>query len=245
MTDFLLSMIKNYGVIGVLIDIVIISIIFHGIGLVVHLLITREKDPEGQKLKHGNLYEKMTAEEFEKFIGDKVYRNILIPCADATTEADMVFVNKKGIFCVECKYHDKSYKPILVGSLTHDEWMVTDSIQMPNPFRQNDKHVHAIDKEIGSYTIFNVVCSSAPYIFRYFGQEYRSESTPCLYMKNEKKILMYTGDYSSYKQLKKKIGEMPDSLNDNDIERIKEYMSSHQGTEEQRKQHAERIKNKS
>lgn len=243
MFNFIQFMVEKYGVIGFFISLFIIINVFNGIMIVLRLINSSERAVEKRKIKHGNQYERMTSKEFEKYINEKVYQNVLIPCADGTTEADMVFVNRKGIFCIECKYHDSSYKPVLEGSLSENEWKVTTGMTMSNPFRQNDKHVHAIEREIGNYTIFNMVCSNAPFLFRYFGQEYKSDKTPFLYMKRENKMLMYTWGKDGYVQLKKEMAGMPDTINDSDLARIKEYLSSHEGTEEQRKQHAERLKN--
>jgi hypothetical protein len=173
--NFLLNNIVKYGVIGGgFLDIVICTAVV----TLIYAIVKTEGVSIKKKI-HGDKYEKFVAGELKRYFGVEPVRNVLLNTEDGETEVDMVVVNTKGIFAIECKFHSSKYSPRLEGGFNSEVWRVAYGVTMQNPFDQNHKHVKYLEKVEYTNNVYSVVFSSAPYTFYYLGKEEKRERAVC------------------------------------------------------------------
>lgn len=108
--------------------------------------------------------EKLTIFELE-FLKSKGYdgniiSNIYIPNMDGTTsEIDILFITKKGIFVIE----SKNYSGWIFGSQNDKYWTIcnyNDKWKLYNPVLQNQGHIKAIQRHLRGVPCFSLIAFS-------------------------------------------------------------------------------------
>ncbi len=208
----------------------------------------------------GDAFEDKTAKAIKRYVTPSVYRNILfnkadpkafykassqeqLAMAEAETEADMIIVNRKGVFCFECK----SRKGKLVGNSSVPNWDVirpNGRDTMQNPFRQNYKHVQAV-KALGYDCVYSVICTNADYVYTYAGIDKTSKNS--LYhsfLRNrEREAIMKLGLFSEgMRDFAKDIKDLPDVYAESEVIDIQNRIKSLEATKKERKFHAKLMK---
>ena len=164
--------------------------------------------------KRGKIFEKKTVNTIKDELGAEPVQNILLPNGDmvkgitGSTEIDIVFVNKKGIFCVECKSHIGDSNTIVAGSLTHDMWKVEGETfdLFRNPFTQNSGHIKQLTSALQNQLsvglhIYNMVVLNNIFSFSYYGKN--SNNKDCYFLPNDNKIILTDARGRGFIQLKK------------------------------------------
>ena len=239
-SKFLIGMISKYGIFGIGLDIIIVTMVIVGIHDIFEAIFGTKNQ------RNGNKYEDFVAERLKKF-GVTPVRNVLLDNNDDETEIDMAFVNRKGIFAIECKYHSKGYSPVLKGGLNDKEWQVSEDKTMLNPFNQNHKHIKFIEDITGVRYIYNVVYSSTPFEFKYFGVVHSSADEPFINLFKESHALIYDKPGLFHKGTScfcKAVSVLPDVLTDEEVENITKQLSGYQMDKKQRKEFAKRMEMK-
>lgn len=132
--------------------------------------------------KVGARYEELVSNVIKKHLKTKTLHSLLLPC-DFTplkkTEADMVFINQKGVFCCECKhrsFNDLEHVPYI--KLMSDTWVLDpqNGISLHNPFIQNKTHIAALADNVplSAKGIYNMVIVNFEWTFSHLGLEFRS-----------------------------------------------------------------------
>lgn len=78
---------------------------------------------------------------------NKILQNLYIPTRNGSTEIDVVWVSRKGIFVFE----SKNYSGWIFGSEDSEQWMqiiYDERRQFYNPVKQNKTHIYALQKLI-------------------------------------------------------------------------------------------------
>ncbi len=246
-------LISDYGVIGIIISFVIIFVALIVVGSVISFL-TDKKETKKQikadkwKQASGKNYEKNVSEGIKANFGTTPLLNILMQTkrtADGFTEADMVFVNKKGVFCVECKSKsfDDSTGDCLEGTLTNEIW----THELKNPVKQNNLHIAALHDFLGKdIPIFNLVVLSRNFSISYLGRERngKNENNALNLLRSEGvAIVKYTPGIvgvDGLKTLSKQIDDLPNNLTENQIADITSKLKPLVASKEQQEAHVRR-----
>lgn len=196
--------------------------------------------------KKGTRYEEKVGKNIEKYMGDKVYHNILLPLGNGdTTEIDMVFVNTKGIFCVECKY--RSGITIECDTSFDDIWCI-DGRGMDNPFCQNRNHVRHlntyIEKEFGNpIPIWNVVVTNPFLRVKRMGVVTYKDFHK---LSQGRFLLSMSGNGKSVlKDMKRALEDEPQVLSENDVLTVQNLLDNKCASERELNEHRMRMKYKS
>lgn len=118
------------------------------------------------QLDKGTTGEELIFNELEKIKGfHKILANVYLPQSKGgTTESDIIYINKSGIYVIE----SKNYKGRIYGDEKDKQWrqVLARSIPFYNPILQNKAHINAvkeylnIDKEyIKSIIVFGNECT--------------------------------------------------------------------------------------
>lgn len=171
----------------------------------------------------------------------EVLRNIYVPKGNGeTSEIDVLFVTKKGIFVIE----SKNYSGYIFGSEENQKWTVTlyagkgflgrnkiEKHQFYNPIKQNKTHIKYLDQ--------------------YLGNNYRYHSVIAFSERCEfKDISTYSnGVYVCHRNdinfvINKVWKDYPDTLSDDDINYIKNKLSKNIVDKETKEKHVKQIKKK-
>lgn len=212
----------------------------------------RTKQKEQQRkinMKLGSDYEKGVAKKISSFFNTVSHPNLILPIPGSrgninTTEADIVFVIPKGILCVECKYSKHQMR----GSLYSDNWEKEESgYQIENPIKQNTFHISVLRdillERFGTayeaVPIFNIICTNTIVTIGSVGT-----FNPILdlsYFPDVDAAIMNTFGNSWQKPTRKHFDALPDCLTAGQIAELNSFLSGLEGTEEQRREHAERV----
>ncbi len=204
--------------------------------------------------RRGEAFEESVLSSLKKYLGVIAIPNVLMqynnnPGNPDTTEADMVFVNNKGIFCVECKSHKGWELTTVEGSLSHEDWNVYGQTfgSMRNPFTQNENHIsvlkrHLTDAGFSIPQIHNIVVINNGFRFFYWGKIV--EKTDFFPMLNEGKALISLASASGMKSFNKALQSMPSVLSAEEVCALNEYIATLSGNKTQLKEHAKRVAEK-
>lgn len=241
---FFINNVTEHGILGIFINLIIISLIYYSIPAIMAIF----QDDDKKKQKHGDDYETTVAGMIEKKFKVKPLRNVLLTSANDETELDMVFITGKGIFAVECKYHDSEFNPRLLGGMADPEWTVANECEMLNPFIQNEKHIRFLEEKLDKNPIYNIVYTSAPFTLKFFGKERNSEDEPAVsLLGTEKRAIVYDKKGFTHKgteALATAIDNLPDVFDDTTVAQLTAQVSQWQMNKKQRKAFAERMKNR-
>lgn len=215
--------------------------------------------------KRGDEFEEYVSKKIKRYLGPEVVRNVLfnkigiskrefkknkkevsIVDLDRETELDMVYVDKKGIFCIECKsFLNRDEKHPIEGSLNTQFWKKNsggnDAYRFQNPFDQNYKHVKML-KENGFYNVYNVVVTNSHFEFIYCGVKRKSTDKPYVSMlrnKNERMALIRQHGFANgIKEFAKDISSLPDVYSDKEVQEIYDALKKFEASREEREVHA-------
>ena len=91
---------------------------------------------------------------------NKILQNLYIPTRNGSTEIDVVWVSRKGIFVFE----SKNYSGWIFGSEETEQWMqiiYDERRQFYNPVKQNKTHIYALQRLIKEKTdYYNIIVFS-------------------------------------------------------------------------------------
>ena len=234
---FFINNISKYGLMGIFVDFLIIGAVYSFISLT---FFTDDKVAQ----RKGDRYENLTARAVKRYLGAVPLRNVLLSTIDDETEADMIFVSKKGIFSIECKHRSGE---CISAKMDGDYWCEN----LPNPFDQNYKHIKFIESVLGPMVkakIYNLVFLSNSFSLTYFGRSRSSDTTPFVDMfDSEHRGLVYLPSFKSRKgirELAKRIQSMPDVYTDEEVTAITNLLQEHEMSKKERKAFAKRMKNR-
>ena len=215
--------------------------------------------------KRGDEFEDTVAGKLKRIKGGYIVRNVLFYKLGMTTrelkkqrydvdkellaketETDIVFVNKKGIFSIECKsFLDKDERHPITGSLNTAIWRKRKenmpSYEFQNPFNQNYKHLKALS-EHGFGRAYNIVTTNAPFEFNYCGVGRNSSDSPYVSMlrNNDEKmaLIRVNGLSNGIKLFIKDIEDLPDVYTEEEVKTIYEKLKTFEASKAERKVHA-------
>ena len=196
-----------------------------------------------KKEKHGADWEEKCAGQIARHIKVFVYRNLLVPAKIPLekTECDMVFVNKKGIFCTECKF--KSNVGMAACNINDEKCALSDthgntleddgSGNNRNPIYQNKRHIHWLKESlpVKDVPVFNFVYANYQIRINYMGKARTSDNiSPINLLHSDEALFIGKAD-----QLAQAIDLLPDVLSDEDIEIISQTLQFYTATDEEMK----------
>lgn len=178
--------------------------------------------------------ERMTKWVLENTLLRPVLQNVLFDIRNGmTSETDLIQVSEKGIIAVECKYRDGSIE----GSAKDDVWEIYTGShveEMPNTIRQNYYHIQAMKEYLEGH---GIETESIPiYNVSVINGEGEKKQARDIRNKN-------TRMYSSWDELEE-LKQLPDVLKEEEIEKLHALLRKKEATEEQMKEHIERLKEK-
>ena len=206
-----------------------------------------KKRAEKKAKKLGDKYESLVAREIEQTFNIKPARNLIIHDGNHKTEVDMAFATKKGVFSIECKYHDP-YAYYIRATNSGGSWELWGdggyNIPIDNPLIQNDHHVKYLYKYLGVENIYNIIYSSARITFSFFGNISQTEKEPFVnHLESGFSIIQETGKGKGTKQFKKALDKLPDVFTDAQVKEINTLLNQAQADIQARADHAEYAKN--
>lgn len=161
----------------------------------------------------GDYGEKLTIFDLEllkvKGYNGNILHNLYIPYSNGkTSQIDILFINKKGIFVIE----SKNYSGWIFGSESDMYWTVCDRSKkwkMYNPILQNNGHINTINYHLRGIPCFSVVIFSE-----------RCEL---------KKINLYSNTYvfkrnRTFFNMSNAIKNFPDVMNENQVIYVTDYL---------------------
>ena len=200
----------------------------------------REEKKEERIKEHGESYENFTANILHKYITHNIINNIILEKKDfTTTEIDMAFVNEKGIFCIECKYHNSGE---ISGDTSQNEWFDSNEGSVYSPYMQNMKHIQILWETLGKpryLPIYNIVLNSSPIKIYHNSDKYDDY---CDKLAKERFLIARLDNREStikdIKKLQSSINMLPNCISQEDVQTLTAILRKYRGTEEQRQAHA-------
>lgn len=125
-------------------------------------LMTQETEKQKEAVKKGKQGEKDVKKSVDS-LGLKCLTNLYIPNGYGTSEIDLLFVDKTGVYVIEVK----NYRATIYGDSVADYWNAVYSsnitYKMYNPIKQNDTHLKVLNYlfkgklrgKLKSYVVFN------------------------------------------------------------------------------------------
>lgn len=111
-------------------------------------------------LDKGAFGEGLTFMALEKVRGHhKILTNLYLPTEDGTTEVDIVFINRAGIYVLE----SKNYSGWIFGNERSRTWtsvIYKQKYKFYNPIWQNNKHVKYLKKVVGEEVVKSIIVFS-------------------------------------------------------------------------------------
>lgn len=194
----------------------------------------KEKEKDNEYYMTGDKLEKKVKLYIENTFHQPALKNVIFNTSyGIDSEVDVIQVNKKGIFIIECKYRNGD----ISGSAKSDVWDVSskDEIStMPNTIRQNYYHIKAMKSYLEQYSI-NMKDIPIYNISIIYGEGKRDQAKDL----SNKTIKMY----SSLKDLEDLI-KLPDVLNKAYIKRIHSLLSMKIAKKKDIEAHIKLINNK-
>ena len=196
-------------------------------------------------LDTGNEHRFFTFNNYHNIVGENVVKD--------TTEADMVFATKKGIFVVECKLRNSD----IFGVDGEQEWTVHNLQEsgistMLNPFLQNEKHINTLQKYVEEncnmkYHAYNLVVAKCRGMhFTRHGVKVHNEVFSNMLLSHNEALIALTDSSEctpkkAFKAFRQALNEMEDVYSEKEVEKLNEYLSTLQGTKKQRKEHVSNL----
>ncbi|MCM1505674.1 MAG: NERD domain-containing protein [Ruminococcus flavefaciens] len=161
----------------------------------------------------GTYGEKLTIFELEflkyKGYGGNIISNIYIPNMDGTTsEIDVLFITKKGIFVIE----SKNYSGWIFGSQNDKYWTVcnySEKWKLYNPVLQNKGHINTIHQHLRGVPCFSLIAFSERCELK------KINVSPDVYVFNRDEMFFIISDIFK---------KFPNVIDEKQIEYITEYL---------------------
>lgn len=121
-------------------------IIVSSLIIIVTYLLIKKNSRDYKIKKAGRQGEKDTYKQIHRLVRSHqgiIYRNLVLPLYESSTEIDMLVVSKKGLLCIE----NKHVSGRIVGAIDDKYWIQEQPMQkkkMYNPIMQNEGHIKCI-----------------------------------------------------------------------------------------------------
>ena len=236
--NFLKGMIDSWGIFGWAFD---IGLVFAAFESVIYIVFKLPKDIKegvmGREAYIGDKYEKRVKKKLENAFNTDILRGLLLPnehVEGGKTEADLVFVNTKGVFCIECKCREAGK---YVMSFFDEGISI---INLRNPFKQNKAHITAINNILSNseVPVYNVFCMNSPVTVLYLMDKYSTEErNGSYYIPREKAFFIHIPTandrvpiYNGIKTFKKLCKGLPDVYSKEDVKKVFTELKKYQAT---------------
>lgn len=201
--------------------------------------------------KAGNDYETEAAKNLSKILGEPL-RTVIMPHRNGNdTEADIIFVDKKGVWVIECKEHgrlrnDNNDSFMINGRTQGDDWIVCppggDHFTMKNPLKQNSHHCEAVEDILINAGIRPVVRSlvvtNCHFSMMDFGRMVNDTDRMGFYDMRDGEGLLRIGEGSKWKKtFSRWHDDQQDFFTDTDVMRVKIELVKFVADENQRAIH--------
>ena len=172
-----------------------------------------DKVDEGEAIVHTMLTRKLDQAQY------RVYRDIILPTADGTTQIDHIVVSRYGIFVIETK----NYSGWIFGNEYDPKWtqrIYKKSSKFQNPLRQNYKHVKTVEAlaEIDAGSAISIVC--------FVGACEIKTGLPANVVKGEQ-IIDYIGTYQSERHTDEELKQIEAKLQAARIQSTRQNRKAH------------------
>ncbi len=212
-----------------------------------------EKRRKKKRRKIGDQFENKVANQLIKYLSAIPLRNLVIPGKDGTTsEIDILFVNRKGIFVVECKHRESAQ--VFTTSLVNEWYCKNVTFPIGNPYLQNEQHIKNLDHHLRDCASVRTLLTNNFDRMRYYNIIYGNFS----YDVNEYGKMFYGEDCferlannhyafvdvrwkSGVKKLTKAINALPDVLTDEEVAKLTSTLKVYEANEEMREAHAQQF----
>ena len=194
---------------------------------------------QAKKERAGSTWETRIAQDIDKYLNVPVFRNVLIPTKTqyATTECDIVFVNKKGVFCVECKHRsgvDVAFFKVddeYIESFDKAGHPINNDYKYLNPIIQNKNHIKWLKESLPKKNIpvYNVICTNYDIKLNYMGITRIGNEFGAIDMLRTEEGLFI----GSIRFLKDALMQMPDVLAPDDVLLLEHAISFYSATEDE------------
>lgn len=209
---------------------------------------------EKEQKQAGDDYEREVSRALSKVLGDPI-KNVIMPHPNGNdTETDIVYVDKKGIWLIECKEHGKTYKDyskqdefVISGYTQASELTVSsptgDIFSMKNPLKQNNHHYEAVDSMLERAGVSNrclrcVSATNCHFSLIDFGQTVTDLSTGGFYDLRNGDSIMRIGSGSKWKKtFTKWHDELDDLYSDADVTKLRLLLKQFEADEVTRAAH--------
>lgn len=204
--------------------------------------------------------QKKEGEGYEKYVSKKLsllgapLRNVIVPHANGNdTECDIVYVNTKGVWIVECKERGRVCDKLedrdqgqISGHATSDEWTFCprggNIYAMHNPLLQNAHHIEAITSLLGSNgiqaPIHNLVVMNCHFLLSDFGRDISDSSSNGYYDLGDGRGVLRLGDgKDGLKTFRKSFALKEDALTDDEVMRISSILQQYVASKEKKLLH--------
>lgn len=165
--------------------------------------------------------------------GQYALRNIYLKKENGeTTEIDLVFMDKKGIYVIE----SKNYSGSVYGDENHAQWtqfLYSKKNRFYNPIWQNNTHIRTLKNTLSEYQ--NIYYHS----IIIFGNECKLKET-CKKSSDPNTHVIHKRDFMHLLNSINK--QYPDCLDETEIENIIKVLESRQANAEESKKHIDTIK---
>ncbi len=208
------------------------------------------------KKRNGDRYEEKVFTKLSKLFGEaNSFKPILARGNHQTAEIDMVFVSRKGVFCVETK--SKEFSSNVTGNVSAENWTFFGSEPLRNPFWQNERHIRFLRNNIREHRqvekinvpenipFYNIVILNFGFEFKYFGIERFSKKTPVLDMRASNNMFLATTEGGMGKNLNRLYSmfeALPDVLTDDEVNNIIQLLILYKASPEELAEHVSRLK---
>ena len=155
---------------------------------------------------------------------------------DQTCEIDLLIINRKGIFCIECKAQESENFWPLMGGVHEAKWNYRKKygekgVDKDNPIRQNVFHCNVLKKIVGDKNIVNIFSKNLTWHDLKVVLAYDKRYIKLNLFKNfcfleKEKIPSYvTIDAGGMKKMIRKMKRMPNLYDKDEVQRIVEKIN--------------------
>ncbi len=209
--------------------------------LIYIICLIRAFTEEDRARKRGARYEDSIADVLRQYFKVPIYRNLILTKSNGeTTEIDMAFVTKQGIFAIECKH--RRYQSGYIIDYDDDYW----GENFYNPIKQNKGHVAHLRSIFPDIPIYNIVYLSFSFRLHINNSVINSLYDPFVNLFDRKiGIISSWTSKKGTKLFQKTVESMPYAIDSLKLHETQKALEMLQGTAEQQKQHQmqERLRN--
>lgn len=230
----------------------------------------KQKEWNDIQKRMGDEYENEAAKLLADVFGRDPIRNVIIPTGNRyTTEVDMIFVTKRGVFVVECKEHgrtsadrtgswSKRDESILDGGYGQQKWLLHiaegQTVQIDNAFNQNIGHIKALmpalvnsgvaEDAVNAIPYFSILATNCHFKMNDFGKVITDIGCKGFSKAGPGDYIVRAAksDKSGIRTMKKWYETLPEGFTDEGLYALTQIIESYKGDEVSRRAHAEDVK---